>query len=85
MERTSWVRNLLNQDGEGGNERARIWENLERFSSFFFFFFFFLYLFGCVDLSCDTRDLPEVTGDLSLWCLDPLVTVSRLSSCGARV
>ena len=37
MERTSWVRNLLNQDGEGGNERARIWKNLERFSSFFFF------------------------------------------------
>ena len=82
MERTSWVRNLLNQDGEGGNERARIWKNLERFSSFFFFF---KYLFGCVDLSCDTRDLPEVTGDLSLWCLDSLVTVRRLSSFGARV
>lgn len=39
-------------------------------------------------LSCDTRDLPEVMGDLSLWRLDSLVMVRGLSgheACGISV
>ena len=53
-------------------------------SSFFkFIIIIIIFYLGVLGLSCSTWDLRCIGQDLSLQCMESLVVINRLSSCGS--